>query len=77
MFVPFRNLRLINADMTLIFRQQIQALRRRRIARLARAANMLPRTIGGNKSLGYKGLVEEEEVLICYGRSRGDAFPKL
>jgi hypothetical protein len=53
--VFYRNLRLINADMTLIFRQQIQALRGRRIARLARGANRHRRTIGGNKSLGYKG----------------------
>ena len=26
---------------------------------------------------GLLGLVEEEEVPVCYGRSRGDAFPKL
>jgi len=32
MLLPHRNLRLINLDMTLIFRQQIQALRGREIA---------------------------------------------
>jgi hypothetical protein len=41
--------------MTLTFRQQIQALRRFRISRLVRGANRHLRTIGGNKSLGYKG----------------------
>ena len=37
MLLPHRNLRLINLDMTLIFRQQIQALRGREIAGRKRA----------------------------------------
>ena len=37
MLLPHRNLRLINLDMTLIFRQQIQALRGREIAGPERA----------------------------------------
>jgi hypothetical protein len=41
--------------MTLIFRLQIQALRPFRISTLAPWANRYLRTIGGNKSLGYKG----------------------
>ena len=88
--------------MTLIFRQQFQALRGGRIAGAARAkiagalrdfetgtgfayaklsGSQKPgppvanapvvrmtqrRAIGGDKSLSYKGLVEEEEVLVCY-----------
>jgi len=41
--------------MTLIFRQQIQALREREMTRLARRTNRPRRAIGGNKAFGYNG----------------------
>jgi hypothetical protein len=41
--------------MTLIFRQQIQAFRGRKMMRLVQRTNKTGRAIGGNRALGYKG----------------------